>query len=294
MKISQLEYFCTVAKTEHITKTANLLNITQPALTSAIQRMEEELAISLFQHKGRNIQLSKSGKVVYRYAQEIMDSWNKMQNELKKITSMEQTTVHMICSTHILSPELMAKMLEKMPDISIRVHSPLNEDAFHLFDKKEIDLIVNHPMYTGENIKTTVLEQDEMVVISAKGSRLSQENTGDLALSTLADYQFASYPEGTPLRKEFEEFCRERGFVPRIVFGANTVREMLPLIMASSVIAFVPLRTLDDIYEPALQVWHISDIEKMPCVGISWHADAPRKEAVEVVRACILDYFHVC
>ena len=63
MEWQQLEYFCVVAKTEHFRKAAELLNISQPALSRSIKKLEEELGICLFDRIGRSVKLNQFGRV---------------------------------------------------------------------------------------------------------------------------------------------------------------------------------------------------------------------------------------
>ena len=55
MEMSQIRFFLEVAKTEHITRSAEKLHISQPSLTQAIHRLEDDLGVPLFEQKGRNI-----------------------------------------------------------------------------------------------------------------------------------------------------------------------------------------------------------------------------------------------
>ena len=61
MELLQLEYFYAVAKTQHVTHTAEQLHIAQPALTQSIHRLEKELGVPLFHRNGRNIALTEYG-----------------------------------------------------------------------------------------------------------------------------------------------------------------------------------------------------------------------------------------
>ena len=63
MEWQQLEYFRIVAKTEHFRKAAELLNISQPALSRSIKKLEEELGICLFDRIGRSVKLNQFGRV---------------------------------------------------------------------------------------------------------------------------------------------------------------------------------------------------------------------------------------
>ena len=63
MNLNQLYYFVTLAETEHYLRAAEILSITQPSLSHAVAKLEEELGTKLFEKKGRNVVLTKYGKV---------------------------------------------------------------------------------------------------------------------------------------------------------------------------------------------------------------------------------------
>ena len=70
MNLNQLHYFVTLAYMEHYTKAAKQLSITQPSLSHAIGMLEQELGTYLFEKQGRNVVLTKYGKVFLKYAAE--------------------------------------------------------------------------------------------------------------------------------------------------------------------------------------------------------------------------------
>ena len=65
MNLNHLQYFRVLAQSEHYTHAANELNITQPSLSHAIASLEKELGIYLFEKQGRNIKLTKYGRIFY-------------------------------------------------------------------------------------------------------------------------------------------------------------------------------------------------------------------------------------
>ena len=72
MNLNQLYYFVALAQTEHYCKTAEMLSITQPSLSHAISNLEDELGTILFEKRGRNIALTKYGKIFLEYATEYL------------------------------------------------------------------------------------------------------------------------------------------------------------------------------------------------------------------------------
>lgn len=59
MDLQQLKYFQTVARLEHMTRAADVLNISQPALSKAISQLEHEVGAPLFERVGRAIRLNR-------------------------------------------------------------------------------------------------------------------------------------------------------------------------------------------------------------------------------------------
>ncbi|MGO1036496.1 LysR family transcriptional regulator, partial [Clostridioides difficile] len=77
MNLYHLRYFVTLAHLEHYTKAAENLSITQPSLSHAISLLENELGVALFEKEGRNIVLTKYGKIFLKDVEkslEILDS----------------------------------------------------------------------------------------------------------------------------------------------------------------------------------------------------------------------------
>lgn len=64
MELTQLRYFQTAAYYQHISRAAEELNISQPALSTMISRLEKELGVPLFDHNGRSIILNQANKML--------------------------------------------------------------------------------------------------------------------------------------------------------------------------------------------------------------------------------------
>ena len=87
MNLYHLRYFVTLAKLEHYTKAAEELCITQPSLSHAISLLEKELGVTLFQKEGRNIVLTKCGKIFLEKVKESLKILDNSILELKATTA---------------------------------------------------------------------------------------------------------------------------------------------------------------------------------------------------------------
>ena len=82
MELRVLEYFLVVARTENISKAAEIIHITQPTLSRQIKALEEELGISLLTRGTKNVKLTSEGILFRSRAEEIVALVNKTKSEL--------------------------------------------------------------------------------------------------------------------------------------------------------------------------------------------------------------------
>ena len=86
MEIQQLQYFKTLAKMEHMTRAAETLMISQPALSKSISNIEKELGVPLFNREGRSISLNRFGEHFLKSVNVILSEYEKVSNEFQDIT----------------------------------------------------------------------------------------------------------------------------------------------------------------------------------------------------------------
>ncbi|MBR2257939.1 MAG: LysR family transcriptional regulator [Blautia sp.] len=81
MTLNQLLYFCTAARFHSITKAANNLMVTQPAVSIAIKELEKEISINLFHHSGNRLILTEEGEGFYLKATQILSDCEELKME---------------------------------------------------------------------------------------------------------------------------------------------------------------------------------------------------------------------
>lgn len=95
MDLLQLRYFCEIARDQNITKTAQRLLISQPALSKSLRNLEQELGVRLFTRQGRGIQLNSDGQYFYQTVERALLELDTAAAELKSRAAAERSTVHM-------------------------------------------------------------------------------------------------------------------------------------------------------------------------------------------------------
>ena len=133
MDIRTLSYFVTVAEELNITRAATKLCISQPPLSAQIHSLERELNTTLFIRGKRSLQLTESGKLLYRHAKEILLLANKAKNEVKAINDGISGTIY-IGLVEGSAPNIAAKWIETFYSKNKNVH-------FNIIDGNSDELI---------------------------------------------------------------------------------------------------------------------------------------------------------
>ena len=85
MNLNHLNYFRVLAKLEHYTQAAEELSITQPSLSHAMASLEKDLGTYLFEKQGRNIKLTKYGKIYFEYVDRALSELEKGEKKLEEL-----------------------------------------------------------------------------------------------------------------------------------------------------------------------------------------------------------------
>ena len=146
--------FHTVAKAGNISKAANQLYISQPAISKAISKLEEELGTVLFNRSSRGVTLTEEGQVLYEYVERAFDSLNMGEENLKNYKELGIGHIRIGVSTslckHILL-DYLKDFIRENPNIkfSIDCHSTVNTIKLLRNEDIDIGLICNTELPKG-------------------------------------------------------------------------------------------------------------------------------------------------
>src|SRR5665648_689657 len=127
MRLEQLYYLCEIAKNKSISYTAELVHVSQPALSNAIHKLEAELGVKLLNRLRQGVYLTEEGKKVVKTATEILANIQHLEYDLalskvKKQNQVGNLTLH---TTQQLANTILTKVLmdfyKKYPHIRINI-----------------------------------------------------------------------------------------------------------------------------------------------------------------------------
>jgi len=185
--IQWLKTFVTTAQHENFRRAAEQLFMSQPTVTMHIKRLEEMLAISLFERRGRNVYLSNAGRRFLPYAQEIIDNFETGIHDLE---SWRQGYKRKI--TIAVSPLIAASTLPLIVRKFLRHHSNI-EVSIDVMESIEIGAAVSHgfadiglsrmqPSHKGLEIRKL---NDDPVILVTPHDGVDLESAPPIMLETL-------------------------------------------------------------------------------------------------------------
>ncbi len=149
--------FYTVALYGSITKAANFLYISQPAVTKSLQKLEQELGITLFNRSPKGVTLTENGKIFYNFIKNGVESFMNGEHKLTSLKNLETGTIKIGASSTVTKyflVQYIAKFHKEFPNIDISITNGLTHNLISDLKKGSLDvLIVNLPMENDDDLE---------------------------------------------------------------------------------------------------------------------------------------------
>lgn len=240
MELTQLRYFLEVAKTQHVTKSAETLHVAQPALTQAIHRLENELEVPLFSSKGRNIVLTPYGKYFYEKLEPLLKSLNELPENLREMAKTENTTIHLnVLAASSLVTEAIIEYQKIDDALHIQIHQNEKNDMDDIRVTTEISART-HENKTSDDSNFICTEKIFLAVPNIQEFQEKKEITFEGIKSIGQKWGFVSLLGSKHLRSICDKYCADAGIKPNIIFESDNPASVKNMIAANIGIGFWP------------------------------------------------------
>ena len=217
MDIVHLQYFQVLAQEENMTRAAERLHISQPALSASLSKLEKELGIQLFDRIGRHIQLNRNGKIYIDYVNQAMNNLNNAARELDNYNRQEKLTVTLSVVSVQAVQELLSDFQNQYPNITVRKCEIMPRDVFREIHSGDCDFVV--AVDSGDCREadcSRVIKREKLYLAVNKNHSLAKRKK--IVLPEVKDEPFISLPEGYSFREITEDLCRQAGFQCNILY----------------------------------------------------------------------------
>ncbi|GED19587.1 MULTISPECIES: LysR family transcriptional regulator [Kurthia] len=268
MDLQQLKYFQTVARLEHMTRAADVLNISQPALSKAISQLEHEVGAPLFERVGRAIRLNRYGALFLERTEPITQILDEAKQEIRDLVAPNSGTVA-IGFTHSMGTRLVSRAVQafqkEYPETEFefvqRNSLPLVQDL----NKGLCDLCLIPHLETDIPIDWRELWREEVYVIVPLHHRFAKQET--IRLQDLAEDSFVTIKEGNSLRQIQNHVFEQVGISPNIVFEGEEFHTVASFVEAGFGVGLLPDLQRIDGYQ--IKRLHVTDVVCERRIGIA-------------------------
>jgi DNA-binding transcriptional LysR family regulator len=242
MDLRQLRYFSALAETLNFHRAAERLHISQPPLTVAIRKLEEDLGTMLFVREPRGVRLTAAGAAALPSARAVLAAAEAFRTSVRQGAAglSGRLSIGFIGSAigHLL-PSLVSPFRTAYPQVELALEELSSAEIVAAIAARRLDLgLVRLPLMDAAAVTTTVIERDELVVALPVSDRLAR--MAALPLATLSDHGFILYSPVSVLNATIRIACQRAGFTPRVAQEAVQVQTILSLVEAGLGVALIP------------------------------------------------------
>lgn len=245
----RLSVFLTVTRTLSFTKTAALLNVSQPAVSKHIKELESDFGEPLFERKGNSISLTPKGESIIPLVENIMEGYSALSDTVDHKDLHFEGQLHIGASTTIaqyLLPEVLAKFNRQYPHIRLSMVNANSEDVVRMLQRKEIEMALIEDDVTSNSVHYTPFTSDQIVLVS------TANHTNRLKISDIESLPLIIREEGSGTLSVVLSALKEVGIARKrlnVKMQLGSSEAILRYIRSSKDYAFVSIRIAQEYIE---------------------------------------------
>ena len=265
MTIRHLEIFVQVYREKSITRAAEKLYMTQPAVSVAIRELEKQYDVALFERLGRRLYVTGAGEALYARAVQMLEEFRGLEQGLERKTALRVGSS--VTLGNFLLPRVAAEWQMRHPESPLQVTVANGERLQQMLRDNLLDVAVIEGAVNREELETRAFRQDRLVLVLPKGHPLTVPE--HITLEQALEYPLLVREEGSAGRRCLEQVLARRGLQADRRWESIDTQALLRAVAQGLGVAFLPrdlaesapgvvIRTLadEDFCRENVLVWH--------------------------------------
>jgi len=266
--LKQLQTFIEVAREKSVSKAAERLFVTQPAVSMQIRQLEDAFGLALIEPIGRNIRLTNAGQEFLTHAIAALAQLKDLESIMAEHVGMKKGRIDLaiVSTAKYFVPMLLVRFSQLLPGIEIKLRIDNRENILGMLSRSEIDLVIMGRAPTTLDCEATPFATNPLAIVSAPDHPLARRKR--LSIDALKDYEFVVREEGSGTRAAMERLFAQHDLPLKVVMEMPSNETIKQAVMAGMGLSFLSLRTVR--HELAAGHLALVDISGMPIVG-KWY-----------------------
>lgn len=265
MNYHHIKVFYTVVKHQNISKAAEELEVTQPAISRIITTIEKENNIKLFSRSKSGVNLTAEGIMFYDMIKEPFSELEKIEEKFKYSLNFTKKTVK-IGATAIALTVYLFQFIEylkvKFPDVTFKIYTDSSNNIMKQVLNNEIDLaFVTTPIKSNFDIETFNVCELENVLVAPVSYR--NKIKGAVSIQELSKYPFVLLNNEMQFREHLNEYFRKNNVKINVEYELDSSSILLPFVENDCGLTFIP-KEMADIAVSEGRCINVDLLEKVP------------------------------
>ena len=242
MELRQLQHMVALAEEQHFTRAARRVNIVQSALSTSIRQLEAELEAPLFVRSTRQVRLTAAGKLFLDKAKVALAAIADARDAVAALQGLRRGTLSIGTMQSLPAfldlPALIEEFHTRHPDIEVRLFQGASSGLLTQVRNGRLDIAFVPVTEPAEDVATTMIACEALVVVCAPGHPLA--GRVNVPLAELRAQPFVDFEPDWGTRKLVDRGFMEAGIERRIAFEVNDLETLLELVQRGMGIALLP------------------------------------------------------
>jgi DNA-binding transcriptional LysR family regulator len=266
--LKQLQTFLEVARQRSVSKAAERLFVTQPAVSMQIRQLEDAFGLALLEPVGRNIRLTQAGEAFCLHAQAAMGQLKDLEASMAGFVGLKRGRIDLavVSTAKYFVPMLLMHFGKLLPDIDIQLRIDNRENVLGLLTRNEADLVIMGRAPEPLDCEATAFARNPLGIVAAPDHVLVRRR--QLPFSALGEQRFLVREPGSGTRAAMERLFTQHQTPLNVAMEMPSNETIKQAVMAGMGLSFLSLRTVR--HELASGHMALLDVAGMPMVG-NWY-----------------------
>lgn len=241
MTLNQLTYFRKIAQLEHFSRASEELHISQPSLSRSMEALERELGLPLFEKQGRNIILTKYGRIFLTHAERILDEVAAAERKMQYLTQggghVDIAYVSPLANHYIPHTVRSFLNLEENKNVTFSFSQARTSDLIAGLKNDTYDVVFGAYVEDQPSIHFTPILKQQMIIITSLNHPLAGKES--VPFDVLGEYPVIGYDYNSGLGLYTKKLYRQHHITPALVIDCPDEYSIAALVAEDFGIALV-------------------------------------------------------
>ncbi len=241
LNLNMLRIFHALAENNSVIGAAESLFISQPAVSNAIKKMQNEYELALFYREGRHLKLTEEGKNLYKFSQQIFDIAKQAETYLKQLKSNNLTSIKVGLVTlyeRYFIDNLVDIFHEVDPNLSVSIVSGNSKAVMRMLLCGEVDMSINAILKPSKSLKHIFYKRHHVYLFAPETHHLYGKKT--FSAMDLNKQKLIYKEDGSAVRQASDAYIAKHQIKPNGILELSNFDSIMELCVKENCLSFLP------------------------------------------------------